>query len=108
MSTDLADLGGTVVKTLGNRPVLISDVARVEFGIQTMRGDASVNGQAGDARLSIDAGIAAHGLNAKLDACDIANQHGAVAESLHHGAAKVGQIGAHADISLLDPRRWGR
>lgn len=53
MSTDLDDLGSTVVKTLGDRPVLISDVARVEFGIQPMRGDASVNGHPG-VILSID------------------------------------------------------
>jgi CzcA family heavy metal efflux pump len=53
MSTDLDELGSTVVKTLGDRPVLISDVARVDFGIQPMRGDASINGEAG-VILSID------------------------------------------------------
>ncbi len=53
MSTDLDDLGSTVVKTLGDRPVLISDVARVDFGVQPMRGDASVNGEPG-VILSID------------------------------------------------------
>jgi CzcA family heavy metal efflux pump len=53
MSTDLDDLGSTVVKTLGDRPVLISDVARVDFGVQPMRGDASINGQSG-VILSID------------------------------------------------------
>lgn len=53
MSTDLNDLGSTVIKTLGDRPVLISDVAKVDYGVQTMRGDASVNGQPG-VILSID------------------------------------------------------
>lgn len=53
MTTDLADLSGTVVKSLADRPVLISDVARVEYGVQPMRGDASVNGNAG-VILSID------------------------------------------------------
>ncbi len=53
MSTDLDELGSTVIKTLGDRPVLISDVARVEYGVQPMRGDASVNGEAG-VMLSID------------------------------------------------------
>ncbi len=53
MSTDLDELGGTVVKMLGDRPVLISDVARVEYGVEPMRGDASVNGEPG-VILSID------------------------------------------------------
>jgi CzcA family heavy metal efflux pump len=53
MSTDLADLAGTVIKIAGDRPVLIGDVARVEYGVQPMRGDASVNGQAG-VILSVD------------------------------------------------------
>jgi len=53
MSTDLDELGSTVIKKLGDRPVLISDVARVEYGVQPMRGDASVNGEPG-VILSID------------------------------------------------------
>jgi len=53
MSTDLAELGSTVIKTVGDRPVLISDVARVEYGVQPMRGDASINGNNG-VILSID------------------------------------------------------
>jgi CzcA family heavy metal efflux pump len=53
MSTDLSDLSGTVVKSLADRPVLISDVARVEYGVQPMRGDASINGDSG-VILSID------------------------------------------------------
>jgi CzcA family heavy metal efflux pump len=53
MTTSLADLANTVVKTVGLRPVLISDVAAVKPAIQTMRGDASVNGTMGVV-LSID------------------------------------------------------
>lgn len=53
MSTDLSDLGRTIIKAIGDRPVIISDVARVEYGVQTMRGDASVNGDTG-VILSID------------------------------------------------------
>jgi CzcA family heavy metal efflux pump len=43
MSTDLAVLGRTVVKTVGNRPVLLSDVATVAWGLEPMRGDATVS-----------------------------------------------------------------
>jgi len=53
MTTSLADIAHTVVKTVGNRPVLISDVAEVKHAVQTMRGDASVNGTMGVV-LSID------------------------------------------------------
>ena len=53
MTTDLSDLAGTVVKMNGDRAVLISDVARVEHGVQPMRGDASVNGAPG-VILSVD------------------------------------------------------
>jgi CzcA family heavy metal efflux pump len=44
MTTRLEDIAHTVIKTVGDRPVLISDVAEVKSGIQPMRGDASVNG----------------------------------------------------------------
>lgn len=47
MTADLKDLADTVIKTVGDRPILISDVATVTHGIQPMRGDASVNGQRG-------------------------------------------------------------
>ncbi len=53
MSADLTDLGRTVVKTVGDRPIVVSDVARLEYGVQPMRGDASVNGTMG-VILSVD------------------------------------------------------
>jgi CzcA family heavy metal efflux pump len=53
MTTRLEDISHTVIKTVGDRPVLISDVAEVKAGIQPMRGDASVNGTMGVV-LSID------------------------------------------------------
>ncbi len=53
MTTRLEDIAHTVIKTVGDRPVLISDVAEVKHAVQTMRGDASVNGTMGVV-LSID------------------------------------------------------
>lgn len=53
MTTNLDELAKTVIKTVGNRPILISDVAEVCHGVQTMRGDASVNGTMG-VILSVD------------------------------------------------------
>ncbi len=53
MTTSLDDLAKTVIKTVGSRPVLISDVAEVRHAVPTMRGDASVNGTMG-VILSID------------------------------------------------------
>ena len=53
MTTNLDDLARTVIKTVGSRPVLIGDVAEVRHAVQTMRGDASVNGTMG-VILSID------------------------------------------------------
>ncbi len=47
MSTDLDELGKTVVKTVKDRPILIRDVATLDYGVQVMRGDASVNGEIG-------------------------------------------------------------
>lgn len=43
MTTDLAALGRTVVKTVGQRPVLLADVATVAWGLEPMRGDATVS-----------------------------------------------------------------
>ncbi len=53
MTTDLDDLRDTVVKTIGDRPILVSDLATVDYGVQLMRGDASINGTPG-VILSID------------------------------------------------------
>jgi Cu/Ag efflux pump CusA len=53
MSTDLEELGRTVIKTVSDRPIMIRDVAKVAHGIQPMRGDASVNGAMG-VILSVD------------------------------------------------------
>ena len=53
MTTNLEELAKTVIKTVGSRPVLIGDVAEVRHAVQTMRGDASVNGTMG-VILSID------------------------------------------------------
>lgn len=43
MSTDLAVLGRTVIKTVDHRPVLLSDVATLTWGLEPMRGDATVS-----------------------------------------------------------------
>ncbi len=53
MTTSMEDIAHTLIKTVGDRPVLISDVAEVRHAVQTMRGDASVNGTMGVV-LSID------------------------------------------------------
>lgn len=47
MSVDLEEISNTVVKIVGDRPITIKDVARVEWGVEPMRGDASVNGKRG-------------------------------------------------------------
>jgi CzcA family heavy metal efflux pump len=43
MSTDLAAIGRTVVKVVEGRSVVLADVAALEWGIEPMRGDASVS-----------------------------------------------------------------
>ena len=43
MTTDLAALGRTAVKKVGDRPILLTDVASVAWGIEPMRGDATVS-----------------------------------------------------------------
>lgn len=53
MTTSLEDISLTVVKTVEDRPILIRDLAAVTHSVQTMRGDASVNGTMGVV-LSID------------------------------------------------------
>jgi CzcA family heavy metal efflux pump len=47
MSVELDDIANTVVKIVGDRPITIRDVARVEWGVEPMRGDGSVNGKRG-------------------------------------------------------------
>ncbi len=53
MTTELADLGATVIKTVQDRTILVSDVAKLAWGVEPMRGDASVNGTMG-VILSVD------------------------------------------------------
>jgi len=53
MTTDLDALADTVVRTVGDRPILLRDVARVAHEVRPMRGDAGVNGTPG-VILSID------------------------------------------------------
>jgi CzcA family heavy metal efflux pump len=43
MTVQLEDIARTSVKTVNDRPVLISDVAQVEWGTEPMRGDATVS-----------------------------------------------------------------
>ena len=47
MTTDLGDIGSTVVKQVNDRPIKIADVADVVWGVAPMRGDAAVNGTRG-------------------------------------------------------------
>ncbi|MBL9143569.1 MAG: efflux RND transporter permease subunit [Verrucomicrobiaceae bacterium] len=53
MTTSLDDIARTVIKSVGDRPVLVRDVAQVVHAVQPMRGDASVNGTMGVV-LSVD------------------------------------------------------
>jgi len=43
MTVDLDDLASTVIKKINNRPISIGDVATVVWGIEPMRGDATVS-----------------------------------------------------------------
>ena len=43
MTTQLEDIARTVIKKVNDRPILISDVAKVVWGIEPMRGDATVS-----------------------------------------------------------------
>ncbi|MEK7952659.1 efflux RND transporter permease subunit [Luteolibacter soli] len=43
MSVQLGDISSTVIKTVNDRPISISDVANVVWGIEPMRGDATVS-----------------------------------------------------------------
>jgi CzcA family heavy metal efflux pump len=42
MTADPADIAASPVKRIGNRTIIIADVAKVGFGIATMRGDAAI------------------------------------------------------------------
>lgn len=53
MTTNLEEIAASVVKVVHGRSVLLGDVATVTHAVQTMRGDASVNGVMGVV-LSID------------------------------------------------------
>jgi len=53
MTTDLDELRDAVIKTVGDRPILVRDVATVDYDVSLMRGDASINGTMGVV-LSID------------------------------------------------------
>jgi Cu/Ag efflux pump CusA len=43
MSVELKDIASTVIKKVNDRPIAISDVANVVWGIEPMRGDATVS-----------------------------------------------------------------
>ena len=43
MTTDLDAIGQTAIKRIGDRPLRIADVARVVWGIEPMRGDATIS-----------------------------------------------------------------
>ena len=43
MSVELRDIADTVVKVVNDRPISIGDIARVEWGVEPMRGDAAVS-----------------------------------------------------------------
>lgn len=47
MTVQLPDIARTVVKKVGDRAITIGDVAKVDWGVEPMRGDGSVNGQRG-------------------------------------------------------------
>jgi CzcA family heavy metal efflux pump len=43
MTVDLKDIASTVIKKINDRPIAIGDVANVVWGIESMRGDATVS-----------------------------------------------------------------
>ncbi|WP_035607352.1 CusA/CzcA family heavy metal efflux RND transporter [Haloferula sp. BvORR071] len=47
MTVQVEDIAGTVIKKVQDRPISIADVAKVEWGTEPMRGDASLNGTPG-------------------------------------------------------------
>ncbi|MHA3773076.1 efflux RND transporter permease subunit [Verrucomicrobiota bacterium sgz303538] len=47
MTVQLDDIARTLIKKVNDRPIRIEDVATVDWGIEPMRGDSSVNGKRG-------------------------------------------------------------
>jgi CzcA family heavy metal efflux pump len=47
MTVDLDDIARTIIKVSSGRPIAVSDVAKVAWGTEPMRGDAAVNGNPG-------------------------------------------------------------
>ncbi|MCP5532755.1 MAG: efflux RND transporter permease subunit [Akkermansiaceae bacterium] len=47
MSVELDDIARTIIKVSGGRPIAVSDVAKVVWDTEPMRGDAAVNGSPG-------------------------------------------------------------
>ena len=47
MTVELNDIAKTVVKKIGDRTITIGDLAKVDWGVEPMRGDGSVNGKRG-------------------------------------------------------------
>ncbi|WP_245846556.1 efflux RND transporter permease subunit [Prosthecobacter debontii] len=43
MTVELNDIAKTIIKKVNDRPIAISDVAKVEWGVEPMRGDATVS-----------------------------------------------------------------
>jgi CzcA family heavy metal efflux pump len=43
MTVELDDIGKTIIKEINDRPIAISDVANVVWGVEAMRGDATVS-----------------------------------------------------------------
>ncbi len=68
MTVHLEDIARTVVRRVGDRSITIADVARVEWGVEPMRGDASVNGVRGVVMSITKAqGFDTLGLTAKIE-----------------------------------------
>ncbi len=68
MTVQLEDIARTVVKKVGDRAITIADVARVEWGVEPMRGDGSVNGKRGVVMSITKApGFDTLGLTAKIE-----------------------------------------
>ena len=68
MTVQLEDIAKTVVKKVGDRAITIGDVARVEWGVEPMRGDGSVNGKRGVVMSITKApGFDTLGLTAKIE-----------------------------------------